>query len=130
MLDFANGYQAYKNTSVEGKAAGADIHKLVLMLFDGFLDELARVEGHIHAKRYDKKAAGIERMLKILGGLDASLDQQNGGEIAVNMQKLYQHCGQALLNASLKNDLAPLETVRVIMTNLQEGWQGMARNAA
>lgn len=130
MLDFANGYQAYQNTSVEGKAAGADIHKLVLMLFDGFLDELARVEGHIQAKRFDKKAAGVERMLKILGGLDASLDQQNGGEVAANMQKLYQHCGQALLNASLKNDLSELDTVRVIMTNLQEGWQGLAQHAA
>ncbi|HEY0924369.1 flagellar export chaperone FliS [Rheinheimera pacifica] len=130
MLDFGNGYQAYKSTAVEGKAAGADIHKLVLMLFDGFLDELSRTEGHIQAKRFDKKAAGIERMLKILGGLDASLDQQNGGEVAANMQKLYQHCGQALLNASLKNDLTSLDTVRVIMTNLQEGWQGLAQSAA
>mgnify|MGYP006176176809 CR=1 FL=1 len=130
MLDFAQGYQAYQHTSVNVKASGADIHSLVLMLFEGFLDELARVEGHIQAKRFDKKAAGIERMLKILGGLDASLDQQNGGEIAANMQKLYQHCGQALLNASLKNDLTSLDTVRVIMTNLQEGWQGLAQNAA
>ena len=47
-----------------------------------------------------------------------------------HMQKLYQHCGQALLNASLKNDLTSLDTVRVIMTNLQEGWQGLAQNAA
>jgi len=125
MLDFGSGYSAYKNTAVEGKAAGADIHKLVLMLFDGFLDELARVEGHISAKRHDKKAIGIEKLLKILSGLDASLDTDNGGEVAMNMQRLYQHCGQALLQASMKNDLTYIDTVRVIMTNLQEGWQGI-----
>lgn len=130
MFDLSDGYQAYKNTAVESKAASADIHKLVLMLFNGFLDELARVEGHIKAKRHDKKAEGIDRMMKILGGLDASLDTENGGEVALNMQRLYQHCGQALLQASLKNDLTHIDTVRVIMTNLQEGWQGLAKNIA
>ncbi|MDX3774313.1 flagellar export chaperone FliS [Chromatiaceae bacterium AAb-1] len=130
MLDFGSGSSAYKSTAVEGKAAGADIHKLVLMLFDGFLEELARVEGHIQAKRHDKKAAGMEKLLKILSGLDASLDTDNGGEVALNMQRLYQHCGHALLQASLKDDLTHIDTVRVIMTNLQEGWQGITPNVA
>lgn len=125
MFDFAQGYQAYQNTSVNVKASGADIHSLVLMLFDGFLDELARVEGHIQAKRYDKKADGVEKLLKILGGLDASLDLTHGGEVAINMHNLYQHCGQSLLRASMKNNLAELTHVREIMANLQEGWQGL-----
>lgn len=126
MLDFGQGYQAYKNTSVDAKAASADIHKLVLMLFDGFMDELARVEGHIQAKRFDRKAESIDKLVRILGGLEASLDQDNGGEIAANMQRLYQYCGNALLQASLLNDLSQLVLVRDIMTNLQQGWQGLA----
>lgn len=129
MLDFAQGYQAYQNTSVNVKASGADIHSLVLMLFDGFLDELARVEGHIQAKRFDKKAAGVEKLLKILGGLDASLDQEKGGEVAANMHNLYQHCGHSILRASMKNNVAELEHVREVMTNLQEGWQGLLNKA-
>lgn len=126
MLDFGNGYQAYKNTSVDARAAGADIHKLVLMLFDGFMDELSRVEGHIQARRFDRKAESIDKLVKILGGLEASLDQDNGGEVAANMQRLYQFCGNALLQASLQNDLNQLTLVREIMTNLQQGWQGLA----
>lgn len=128
MLD--TGYNAYHNTAVEGKAAGADIHTLVLMLFDGFLDELERVAGHIEAKRYDKKAIAVEKMMRILGGLEASLDQANGGQVAEKMQQLYQHCGQALLQASLKNDLQPIENVKTIMGNLQQGWQGLGSQAA
>jgi flagellar protein FliS len=129
MLDFAQGYQAYQNTSVNVKASGADIHSLVLMLFEGFLDELARVEGHIQAKRFDKKAAGVEKLLKILGGLDASLDQEKGGEVALNMHNLYQHCGHSILRASMKNNNAELAHVREVMTNLQEGWQGLLNKA-
>jgi flagellar protein FliS len=125
MLDFAQGYQAYQNTSVNVKASGADIHSLVLMLFDGFLDELARVEGHIQAKRFDKKAQGVEKLLKILGGLDASLDQEKGGEVAVNMHRLYEFCGQEILKASLKNNIDELAVVRTVMTDLQQGWQGL-----
>ena len=125
-----NGYDAYQNTSIEAKAAGADIHTLVLMLFDGFLDELDRVAGHIEAKRYDKKASGVEKMMRILGGLEASLDQDSGEAVVKQMQQLYQHCGQALLQASLKNDLQYIENVRTIMTNLQEGWQNLGSQAA
>ncbi|GGO69343.1 flagellar export chaperone FliS [Bowmanella pacifica] len=128
MLD--SGFQAYRSTAVEGRAAGADIHKLVLMLFDGFLEELERVAGHIQAKRFDKKAQGIERLLRILGGLDASLDHDNGGEIAKNMKSLYGHCGQALLQASLKNDVQQLDSVKAVMTDLQQGWLGLGSQAA
>lgn len=125
MLDFAQGYQAYQNTNVNAKASGADIHSLVLMLFDGFLDELARVEGHMQANRYDKKAQSVEKLLKILGGLDASLDLEKGGEVAVNMHNLYEFCGQEILKASLKNSVDALAPVRTVMTDLQQGWQGL-----
>ncbi|MBU3023132.1 flagellar export chaperone FliS [Aestuariibacter sp. A3R04] len=125
-----SGYDAYQNTAVEAKAAGADIHTLVLMLFDGFLEELDRVAGHIEANRYDKKAVGVEKMMRILGGLEASLDQESGEAVVEQMQQLYQHCGQALLQASLKNDIRYIENVRMIMTNLQEGWQNLGSKAA
>ena len=125
-----SGYDAYQNTSVQAKAAGADIHTLVLMLFEGFLDELERVVGHIEAKRFDKKAEGIEKMMRILGGLEASLDQQSSDKVVSQMQQLYQHCGQALLQASLQNDLQYVENVKIIMTNLQEGWQDLGSQAA
>nr|WP_244152533.1 flagellar export chaperone FliS [Pseudoalteromonas spiralis] len=105
MLDLNDGFSAYKSTSVDAKAASADIHKLVLMLFDGFSDELERVTGHIKQKRHDKKAESIEKLMRILGGLEASLDLEKGGEVAQNMQNLYQHCGQALLQASIKKRL-------------------------
>lgn len=130
MFDSLDGLDAYQNTSVHAKAAGADLHQLVLMLFNGFMDELERTEGHIKGKRFDKKALGIEKMLKILGGLEASLDPNNREEVVINMKQLYQYCGQALLNASLNDDLNDIASVRAIMTSLQEGWEQLASQAA
>ncbi|KFZ38189.1 flagellar biosynthesis protein FliS [Shewanella mangrovi] len=122
---FDTGYSAYKNTAVEGRAAGADVHQLVLMLFDGFLEELERAIGHINGRRFDRKAHSVEKMLRILGGLEASLDLDKGGELANNMARLYDHCGQMVLQASLRNQVEPLDNVRQVMTNLQQGWKGI-----
>ncbi len=130
MFSANDGLSAYQTTSVEAKAAGADLHQMVLMLFTGFLDELERTEGHIQGKRFDKKAQGVEKMLKILGGLEASLDPNSTLEVVTNMRNLYQHCGHALISASMHNDLDDLKTVRIIMQNLQEGWLGLGSQAA
>lgn len=124
MLD-SFGYDAYQTTSVDAKAAGANVHKLVLMLFQGFLEELERAEGHIKNKRFDKKAESIEKLLKILGGLEASLDPENNDEVLKNMRGLYQFSGQALMRANLRNDTSEITAVRKVMTDLKEGWEGI-----
>ncbi len=124
MLD-SSGFDAYQSTSVNAKAAGANVHKLVLMLFQGFLEELERAEGHINQRRYDKKAASIEKLLKILGGLEASLDPENKEEVVQNMRGLYQFSGQSLMRANLHNDVSEMIAVRKVMTDLKEGWEGI-----
>lgn len=61
------------------RAAAASPYELVLVLFDGLLDELARARGHIEAKRYQQKGQSLEKCLNILGGLNGALDYENGG---------------------------------------------------
>jgi|SRR5690606_7476102 flagellar protein FliS len=121
-----NGYDAYKHSQVEARAASADPHQLVLMLVDGFLDELARIEGHLEAGNLERKATSIARCMDILGGLDTALDLENGGPIAEELHRLYDYCGRQLFDVSIKNDASGLETVRKVMTDLREGWQAMA----
>lgn len=121
-----NGFDAYRHTQVEARAASADPHQLVLMLIDGFLDELARIEGHLEAGNLERKAASIAKCMDILGGLDTALDLEKGGPIAEELHRLYEYCGRQLFEVSLRNDASGLEPVRRVMTNLREGWQAMA----
>ena len=44
-------YDSYRTVDLEARAAAASPYELVLVLFDGLLDELARARGHIEAKR-------------------------------------------------------------------------------
>ncbi|WP_115719433.1 flagellar export chaperone FliS [Gallaecimonas mangrovi] len=121
-----SGLDAYQHTQLEARAASADPHHLVLMLIEGFMDELARAEGHIHAKQFDRKAKSITKCLDILSGLDTALDKDKGGQLAENLHQLYDFCGRRLFECSLKNDLSGLEIIYKIMNDLKQGWEAMA----
>ena len=88
MFEPQEGYDAYQFAATQAKAASADPHQLVLMLMDGLLDEIARAEGHILARQYERKGQSINKCLQILGGLDSALDMDKGGELASNLHRL------------------------------------------
>jgi flagellar protein FliS len=125
MLD-DSGYDAYKRSAVEARAASADPHQLVLMLVDGLLDELSRIEGHLQAGNLERKGESIARCMDILGGLDTALDLESDNPIVQELHRLYDYCGTQLFEVSLKNNPQGVAVVRTIMTNLREGWQAMA----
>ncbi|CAJ1887689.1 lateral flagellar export chaperone LafC [Aeromonas jandaei] len=128
MFEPQDGYDAYRFTATEAKAASADPYQLVLMLIDGLLDEMARAEGHIQARQFERKGQAISKCLQILGGLDSALDMEKGGELASNLHRLYDYCGQRLFEISVSNDIAGFTEVRRILLELKEGWEAMARH--
>lgn len=128
MSEYGDGFDAYVNQATETKAAGASPHQLVLMLIDGLLDELARAEGHMRAKRFEQKGQSIRKCMDILGGLDSMLDMQNGGEVAIRLRQNYEYCGRRLFEISLKNELGGFAEVHALLIPLREGWEGMGKS--
>src|SRR5690606_38330859 len=116
-----SGYDAYQYTQVEARAASADPHQLVLMLVDGLLDELDRIEGHLQARQLERKAQSVARCMDILGGLDTALDMKKGDAIAQQLHDLYDFCGRQFFEVSLKYDPAGLAVIRKVMNDLKEG---------
>ena len=130
MYEFDTGLDAYQQNHTEAQAATADPHKLVVMLIDGLLDEIDRIEGHIKDRRFEHKGKSVSKCLDILAGLDAALDLDQGGEVAENLHNLYDYCAQSLFQASLDNQLTPLTSVRTVMNDLREGWLLIGTKAA
>ncbi|ENC6420551.1 lateral flagellar export chaperone LafC [Aeromonas veronii] len=128
MFEHQDGYDAYQFAATQAKAASADPHQLVLMLMEGLLDEMARAEGHILAKQFERKGQAISKCLQILGGLDSALDMEKGGELAANLHRLYDYCGQKLFEISVSNNVEGFAEVRKILQELKEGWEAMARH--
>ncbi|TNI68062.1 hypothetical protein CF133_22270 [Aeromonas salmonicida] len=72
----------------------------------------------------------MAKCLDILGGLDSALDMEQGGELAMNLHRLYDYCGQRLFEISASNQADGFAEVRKIITELREGWEAMGRHAA
>lgn len=121
-------YDSYRAVDLEARAAAASPYELVLVLFDGLLDELARARGHIEAKRYQQKGASLEKCLNILNGLNGSLDYESGGELVQGLARLYDYCIYRLSDVSVSLSLDGLDEVVQLLGVLRDGWEGV--NAA
>lgn len=120
-----DGYDSYRSVDLEAKAASASPYELVLVLFDGLLDELARARGHIEAGRYEQKGQSIEKCMAILNGLNSALDTDEGGEVVAGLARLYEYCIFRLSEVSVSLSLDGLDEVVQLLGTLREGWDGV-----
>lgn len=120
-----DGYDSYRSVDLEAKAASASPYELVLVLFDGLLDELARTRGHIEAGRYEQKGQSVEKCMAILNGLNSALDTDEGGETVASLARLYEYCIFRLSEVSVSLSLEGLDEVVQLLGVLREGWDGV-----
>jgi flagellar protein FliS len=128
-MSYQEAYGNYHATNLDAQAARASPVELVLLLTDGLLDELARARAHIVGKRYELKAASIDKCVEIINGLASSLDFEQGGEVVENLARLYDFCAARLHGAGIKMDPTMIDEVVQILTTIRQGWLGVqARN--
>jgi len=123
-------YGNYHAVNLDAQTASASPVELVLVLTDGLLEELARARGHIVGKRYEQKAISLDKCTQIINGLSSSLDFDNGGEVVVNLARLYDYCAGRLYTAGIKLDPAMIDEVTTLMTTIKRGWIGVQANNA
>lgn len=122
------GFGQYPQSDLAIQAAAANAHQLVLMLFNGLMDELVRAKSHIVAKRFERKVQSINKCIDILNALTSALDYEKGGELAVSLANLYDYCVYRLYDASHKLSVEHIVEVENILGNLQEGWEKMGQH--
>jgi len=72
-----------------------------------------------------KKGENISVAISILDGLRISLDKSAGGEIAQNLDDLYDYMGRVLLKANLKNDPSLLDEVAGLLNEIKSAWDAI-----
>jgi flagellar protein FliS len=127
-LDY-DAYNSYHAVNLDAQAARATPVQLVLILMDGLLEEIARARGHIEARRYEQKAASLDKCIQILNGLSSSLDEESGGEVVANLGRLYDYCAHRLHTVGVQLDTAMLDEVTGLLGTLRSGWAGVQARA-
>ncbi|WP_324780798.1 flagellar export chaperone FliS [Thiobacillus sedimenti] len=115
---------AYANVGLETGVASASPHRLIVMLYEGAELSVRLAIQHIEQGDLAKKSAAISKASAIiLEGLRAALDRKQGGEIAEQLDALYDYMLKRLALAHLNNQTAPLEEVLGLLRELRDAWQ-------
>lgn len=125
-----NPAQSYARVGIDAVVETADPHDLILMLFDGAMAAVSMARIHMEAGEIPQKGAAISKAIDLItNGLQASLDQEAGGELADRLAALYDYMAQRLLFANLKNNVATLNEVMELLTGLRDAWAQIAPGA-
>lgn len=124
-MSYHEAYGDYHAVNLDAQTSRASPVELVLLLTDGLLDELARARAHLVARRYEQKAASIDKCVEIINGLSSSLDFESGGEVVANLARLYDFCAVRLHGAGIKQDPLMLDEVVRILGTIRQGWLGV-----
>ena len=117
----------YQTVNTQAQAMEASPHRLIQMLMEGGLTRLAQARGAMERDQTALKGELIGKAFGIIGGLREGLDLQQGGEVAANLDSLYEYMVARLLEANLKNEAAPLDEVVGLLRNVKSGWDAISQ---
>jgi len=115
----------YKGVSVRASVENADPHTLIQMLFDGAMERLNMAKMHMKQENIALKGENISRAISILDGLRTSLDMKAGGDIAENLESLYDYMQRQLLVANAHNNADKIDEVLSLIGEIRAGWMAI-----
>jgi flagellar protein FliS len=122
-----SGANAYARVGVETGVMAASPHKLIVMLFEGAMVAVATAAKQMADGDIAGKGKSISKAISIIEeGLRASLDRKAGGEIAANLDSLYQYMNTRLVIANRDNQVDILEEVQRLLGELKGAWEQIA----
>ncbi len=109
----------------EVEVTTADPVEMIVKLYEGIVRFNNLAKKAIEEGNIGERNNFINRSIAIIGELAASLNTDEGGEVAVNLARLYEYSINALNTANIKNDTALIDSVTRVIEELKKGWEGI-----
>lgn len=122
--------QGYRKGGLEEIVEGADPHRLIQMLLQGALDRIAAARGFMERGDVAQKGTHIGKAISIVEGLRVSLDREKGGDIADNLERLYEYLETRLLEANVRNEPAYLDEAAGLIREIKTAWDAIPAELA
>jgi flagellar protein FliS len=114
---------SYRTLDVQTMVDGADPHRLVEMLYDGAVVQVAKARYALARQDIVAKGEATTRAIRIIDeGLKAALDAR-AGDVARNLDALYDYMTRTLVNANLKNSDSLYGEVEKLLGDLRGAWR-------
>ena len=117
----------YQTVNTQAQVADASPHRLIQMLMEGGLSRLAQAKGAMLHGQGAQKGELISKAIGIIGGLREGLDLNQGGEIAANLDRLYDYMVSRLVEANISNEPALLDEVAGLLRNVKTAWDAIGQ---
>lgn len=126
-----NPWQSYRKVATQTASPG----QLVLMLYDGAIrfseQALTGFEHKQDPLAFNQTIHNnLQRAQAIISELNAVLNMPRGGDVAVNLRKLYLYMNRRLREANTRKQREPIEEVITRLRVLRDSWAEMLQQRA
>jgi flagellar protein FliS len=136
-----NGAAQYQSVASHGLVAGASPARLVQIMFEQILSQLAtahgcmeRIKNNVPLPEIVAKGKSLGKAIRLINQLNNSLDMDRGQQVADNLRALYVYMLARLTTANITNDAAIVGEVASLVQKIKIGWDqvvaGEGRGAA
>jgi flagellar secretion chaperone FliS len=129
MMYTQRGAAQYRAVRSHGLVADATPSRLVQVMFEHILSELAtsqgcmeRISNNLPLPEVIAKGKSLGKAVRLINQLNATLDMERGGQIAENLRALYLYMLERLTLANINNDARIVAEVSSLVRKIKSGW--------
>ena len=129
MMQSNRGAAQYRAVSSHGLVADASPTRLVQIMFEHILSNLAtahgcmeRIEDNRPVSDVIMKGTAMGKAIRLINQLNGTLDMERGGEIAESLRALYVYILARLTLANATNDATIVSEAVKLVRDIKAGW--------
>jgi len=122
----SRGAMAYRTVDAQSRSP----LELVVMLYDGGIRFVSEARDADERKDLIARSVAVSKSLAIVGELRSTLNLDEGGDMALDLDRLYDYMMTRLLDVTTKRDTSGLEEVQRLMITVRDGWRQLSASAS
>ena len=115
---------SYRETSV----AGANPVRLVILLYEQAMADLQRALAAQRLGHIEERTREINHALLVIGHLQATIDKEQGGKVAANLERFYEQVKAGLVDAQCRQSASAIERQIDYLMQVQQAWRDVERS--
>ncbi|MFL0803033.1 MAG: flagellar protein FliS [Agarilytica sp.] len=111
--------------TLESNQDGISSHQLISLLMAGGLERIGQARTSLAEGKDEDAEILVNKLIGIINGLRSSLNFEQGGEIALNLDNLYTYMLERIDESDNAEKIDAVSEVGELLTEVKVGWDDM-----